>query len=264
MLYGDSMEHFEMVVNMHYPALNPIQLGWDNVKSGGSYGPAVREYWLLHYVVSGCGVFKTENNTYKIKSGEIFVIPPFAETYYEADKTDPWEYIWVGFTTDMSLPEEVLTPVIKCNGAGKIFDMMRDSRNMLDGKSAYLSGCLWQLFSLILENKNQEYKADYIEKAISYMNTEYIKNIKISDISEMLNIDRCYFSYVFKKQLGVSPMKYLTELRLTKAAELITVYDKSPSTAAASVGYTDIYHFSKAFKKRFGASPRNYKKQIKK
>lgn len=83
---------------------------------------------------------------------------------------------------------------------------------MYEGKSAYLSGCLWQLFALILENKNREYKTDYIEKSISYMNTQYIKDIKISEIAEKLNVDRCYFSYAFKKQLGVPPRNYKKQI----------------------------------------------------
>ena len=45
-----------------------------------------------------------------------------------------------------------------------------------------------------------------------------------------------------------------------KAAELLTVYGQSPSTAGISVGYPDLYHFSKIFKKHFGVSPREYQK----
>jgi ABC-2 type transport system ATP-binding protein len=47
---------------------------------------------------------------------------------------------------------------------------------------------------------------------------------------------------------------------LEKAAELLTVYGQSPSTAGISVGYPDLYHFSKIFKKHFGVSPREYQK----
>lgn len=52
-------------------------------------------------------------------------------------------------------------------------------------------------------------------------------------------------------------------LRMEKAAELMTVYGEKPSTAGASVGYPDIYHFSKMFKKHFGVSPREYKAKVK-
>jgi len=46
--------------------------------------------------------------------------------------------------------------------------------------------------------------------------------------------------------------------RLQTAADLMIKPGKTPSVAASSVGYTDIYNFSKAFKKKYGLSPRKY------
>lgn len=61
------------------------------------YGPAIREYYLLHYIKKGKGVFKIGNETYTITEGQGFLISPNVITYYEADKYDPWEYYWIGF-----------------------------------------------------------------------------------------------------------------------------------------------------------------------
>ena len=74
----------------------------------------------------------------------------------------------------------------------------------------------------------------------------------------MLNLNRSYFSELFREQMGVPPQTYLINLRLEKAAELLTVYGETPATAGVSVGYPDIYHFSKIFKRHFGLSPRQY------
>ena len=90
--------------------------------------------------------------------------------------------------------------------------------------------------------------------------TAYINGITIQQVADRLNINRSYLSDLFKKRMGISPQKYLIQLRLEKAAELLTVYGQSPSTAGISVGYPDLYHFSKIFKKHFGVSPREYQK----
>ena len=90
------------------------------------------------------------------------------------------------------------------------------------------------------------------------MNVEYVNEITIQQVAEKVNLDRSYFSTLFKAAMGISPQAYLINLRLEKAAELITIYGESPTTAGISVGYPDLYHFSKIFKQHFGCSPRAY------
>ena len=107
---------------------------------------------------------------------------------------------------------------------------------------------------------NAKSDTDYVQKAINCINAEYINGITIQQVADRLNINRSYLSDLFKKRMGISPQKYLIQLRLEKAAELLTVYGQSPSTAGISVGYPDLYHFSKIFKKHFGVSPREYQK----
>lgn len=43
-------------------------------------------------------------------AGNIFVIPPYLETYYQADAQNPWHYVWIGFTADARLPEALRRP----------------------------------------------------------------------------------------------------------------------------------------------------------
>lgn len=256
---GIFMTHSEIITNCGYADLNPMQFGYEHCSPSHSYGPAVRTHWLLHYVVSGFGKFTKDGITQKIHPGQIFVIPPYQETYYEADSEKPWHYIWIGFTTESSLPEIFSKPVISCPDAGKLFDEMLSCCNMDSGKSAFLAGCLWKLVSLLLEQTSQT--SDYIDKALSCMHSEYMHRITIQDISDRLGLDRSYFYSLFTQRMGISPSQYLIHLRLTKAAELMTVYKEKPSVAAASVGYEDLFHFSKIFKKYYGMSPKKYIEQ---
>lgn len=256
------MVYSEIVIDYHYGGLNPVQFGYENCVPSHFFGPAVRPHWLLHYVVSGFGIFTRDGVTHRIGPGQMFVIPPYLETYYEADSERPWKYMWIGFTTEEQLPEIFSQPVISCPDAGALFDEMLACSNMENGRSAFLSGCLWKLVAVLLDHGKP--KADYIDKALSYMHTEYTRQITIKDIAERLGLDRSYFSTIFSERVGTSPSEYLINLRLAKAAELMTIYGERPSTAAISVGYEDLYHFSKIFKKHFGVSPREYKKQAKK
>lgn len=251
-----SRTKMELVIDQHYKDFSPMQFGSETCEPGHFFGPSVRTHWLLHYVVYGFGIFKKDGKVWQVKPGDMFVIHPYEETYYEADKRKPWRYIWIGFTCQGEVPEALKTPVVHCPGAGKIFEDMLYCGKLNNGKTAYLCAKLWELFSLLLEGSDHE--LDYVQKALHCMNSEYVNGITIQQVADILNINRSYLSDLFKEQMGISPQKYLINLRLEKAAELLTVYGESPSTAGISVGYPDLYHFSKIFKQHFGLSPRKY------
>lgn len=249
------MLHSEIVENEDLAGFNPIQFGYQDCEPSHFYGPAVREYWLLHYIVSGKGFFVKNGKRHELSGGDIFVISPYEETYYEADENDPWKYIWIGFTSDAP-PCDLSAPVLHCPEARKIFEDAKNCKYLSRGKSAFLSAKLWELASILLDSKRT--RTDYVDEALDYMNAEYMNKLTVAGISKKLNIDRSYFSNIFKNKVGVSPQRYLTELRLTKAAELMTLYGQTPMVAAYSVGYQDLFAFSKIFKSRFGVPPREY------
>lgn len=246
----------EMIINYDYGSLNPIQLGHEYCKPGHFFGPAVRTYWLLHYIIKGKGIFIKEGKRYEVRSGDIFVINPYVETYYEANKEDPWEYIWIGYICHGKPPYEFEKPVVHHPELGKVFEAMIRCRKMDNGRSAFLCAKLWEMFYILLEQKNS--KMDYVEMAVNCMESEYMLGITVQQIADRLNLSRSYFSTIFSKETGISPQQYLTNLRMEKAAELMVYHGQTPSLAAYSTGYTDIFNFSKMFKRHFGVSPRKY------
>lgn len=251
------MNMSEIIIDEHYGGLNPMQLGHERCEPGHSYGPAVRTHWLLHYVVSGCGRFEKDGKTHRVSPGETFVIAPYEETYYEADSQNPWYYIWIGFTGEP--PCELNEPVLHKPELGGIFADALECKGMNRGKSAFLASKLWQIFACLLEENPVE--QDYISQAIHCMKLEYADGITVTEIAKRLNLSRSYFSVLFKERTGQTPQDYLTALRMEKAIELMTQHAKSPSVAAISTGYSDIYNFSRMFKRYTGLSPRAYIQQ---
>lgn len=252
------MIHDVTVIDQGYNGLNPVIFGFEKCSKSHAFGPAVRMYWLIHYVESGFGFFQIDGKTYRVHPGEMFVIPPFVETYYEADREHPWSYTWIGFTETGSLPTE-LEPVVYCPSGLQVFQEMKKCDNMENGRSAFLCAKLWEVFALLLDTKQGS--VDYVEKALNCIHAEYMNGITVQDIADRVNLDRSYFSTLFKNKMGVSPGKYLLQYRMNIAASLMIQQGKSVSVAANSVGYGDIFNFSKMFKRYYGMSPQGYVKQ---
>lgn len=246
---------FVSVLDEQYAGLNAMHFGYEDCAPAHAYGPAVRTFWLIHFVVSGSGIFKIGEKTYTVGAGEMFVIPPYEETFYQASEDNPWSYIWIGFTDTSGLSNR-LSHVTSLPEASVVFQEMKGCDRYSHGKSAFLTARLWDLFALLLEEEPK--KKDYVEEALEYIHSEYMYDVTVDKIARRLNLERTYFSSLFKKRMGLSPKQYLLSHRMSVAASLLSGARVPIAVAAYSVGYTDVFNFSKMFKKHFGVCPSRY------
>lgn len=250
-----------MIVNRGYRDINPRSCGEEQCLPGHCYGPAVRDHVLLHYVVSGSGVYRARGESYPVHSGQIFVILPGETTVYQADTRQPWFYRWVGFEAGLPLPAILQRPVFDAPHCGHLFSSLMRLDELGSGKELYLCGRIYELLALLVAPAPDSFAGDYVLRAKNYMESNYIGEITVSQMARFLGLDRSYFSALFRAQTGRSPQEYLVELRLQRAAELIAVYGYRPGEAAAGVGYRDSCNFSRMFRRRFGVPPSRYGKR---
>lgn len=251
-----------LIANGGYRDINPLVCGQQLCAPGHSFGPASREYFLLHYVVSGKGTLFADGQEYRIRAGECFIIRPYEITLYTAADEDPWHYIWAGFTCSLDTASLTADRVLVSSRLGHIFRQLTDLRHMKNSRESFLCAKVWELLSVLqsLQAKDEEQPEDYVRIAVSCMESEYMMELSISSLAKRLNLNRSYFSTLFKKQTGVPPQRYLNDYRLEKAAKLLTDHRYSATEAAHSTGYPDVFAFSRMFKRKFGVSPSGYKK----
>ena len=93
-----------------------------------------------------------------------------------------------------------------------------------------------------------------------YLEDNYMFDISLDSVGEILHISPAYLSAQFKKYQNMNFLDCLTELRINAAKELLTDPFRSSAEVASMVGYEDASYFARAFKKRTGETPTQYRK----
>lgn len=247
---------------------------------GKKFGPIIRDGYHVHVVFSGKGHLEIGEKTYEVHAGQIFVTVPEKETYYKADKEDPWYYCWITFAGDKA------HEYVKCAGFGdgcyvrdcnidtgefmKILQKILAHPKLNQSSETYRLAMAYQYMSMIqasVEASQKEYRGendlstdDYIEYAIKYIQGNYAR-VKIGDLADYIGINRTYLATIFKRKLCMSPQEYLMRVRMNKATELLCQTELQINQVASNVGYDNALTFSKMFKKEYGISPEAYRKK---
>ena len=247
------------------------ELGRNKCEPLYSYEHLVKNRIILHFIVSGKGILRINNKEYAVHEHQIFLIPENTRTFYQADKDDPWEYIWfhiggpkiplilkeAGLTAD----HPVYTPV-SC--ADKIEELAMDILENYT-RQYYCVGTLYKICDYLIENSSRKEEREinssllYVKNVISYIQLKYAEPVKIDKIAYSLGLNRSYLTRLFKDATGYSLQEYLLTYRMKMAVKLLADNSLSVAQVAANVGYTDTFTFSKPFKRHFGKSPSDYR-----
>lgn len=131
-------------------------------------------------------------------------------------------------------------------------------------------GYEWQVRSLLYEilyrlrrQTAQSTTVDRIAPALKYIHENYLtENISVSHLAGLCGISQVYLRRQFTRQLGQSPNRYIAELKLEKAAQLLQSGMYTAAEVCYLSGFHDESYFSRSFKKHYGTTPGNYKPQF--
>lgn len=124
-----------------------------------------------------------------------------------------------------------------------------------------LKVCLRQ----ILEQQKQEEQGNYslyVQQAITYIRGNYNRDISVPDIADAVKISEGHLRRLFKQELNIKVLDYLTEYRLECAKLLMKNKEDNLSEIWKKTGFTSAQYFSYVFKKKEGILPKDYLKQI--
>lgn len=108
---------------------------------------------------------------------------------------------------------------------------------------------------------NRMQKLDKINNAVKYINENFTEKITTSKLAEMTHLSEGHFCSIFKEATGMTAKEFINELRIKKAADLISSTNMTITEAAMYSGFPDANYFTKMFKKSMGQTPSSIRKK---
>lgn len=229
------------------------------------------EVYEFHLVLEGQGVFYNAEQEYILEPGTLFF--SFPTEFHSATSTIPMVLYYCNFWL---YPEDQnLKNALKKNFLGHasmkvgritnfVFEEIRRKHQSPDNWLKYsakyqLLAYIYELLSGEQQNKSRQSQL-YINEALHYMQTQIRKTFNMDDLVQRLGIDKSYFIRLFKKTMGISPLRYYMNLKMDAAKDSLRNLQKPVHLIARELGYKDEFYFSRIFKVYEGISPQNYRR----
>lgn len=225
-------------------------------------------FYTLHYVLRGKGTLYFRGKTYRIQSGQYFLLPINENIKYLPDKTDPWKYFWFDFRGNLATTyfqelydnSPVITNVSE-NDSYLLFKRLFQEISQI-GTVKYYSAmsCFYGILNHLSQNASKPEKNSFVENAKSFMDLNYqSQKFNIDALCHMVHVSHSYLCKIFHREEGITAKNYLTALRMNEALRLLKNSELSIKEISFRVGFTDEVNFMKAFKKFYGKTPSEYR-----
>lgn len=226
--------------------------------------------YVFQYTLSGSGGLDIEGKSYSVKAGEAFIVEiPSDHRYYFPKDSKGWKFIFITLVGRDAAEcwrfmKEQSGPVLKVPQDSKLIQLLlkiyRDTYNEKITDAYYASA---KAYEFIMEcyrfikniEKSTKGFSFQITKALSFIQTHYHEPVTLDEIAAVSGFSRYYFIKQFQHQLNMTPVQYLTKIRIQKAAELLRSTNSSVTDIAAQVGYANANYFKKYSAKRLVYPP---------
>ncbi len=213
-----------------------------------------------------------------VNTGDVFIIPQSVPHHYGADNSSPWSIYWMHFNGDSAQSVGNLIMGSKKSNINSITPDIERERlfylmyNTLENgyginNLIYANMTLWRYLvsfshSQLFTKPDTSHHIDPIQQTISYMQEHLNATLKLSQLSERVNISSSHYATLFKKKTGYAPIAYFNLLKVQKACQYLQFTELRVGEIALKLGFEDQYYFSRLFSNIMESSPVEYRKRV--
>ena len=251
---NDSIQFTDLLVT----SLNPHMQ--DNNRYTASH------YSGLVITISGSANFSLNGMCYEVNKKVVLHAGPMMEIAIKVTSDEPWHYVVLHYKSTENIGSYKHTHFsMEIGEQPKMEDFVQQiiqadkipgDLHKLKCKSLFL-----HIVETMLSCAKLKTSCNVVDQAINYMTQNYAQPIAIAQIAEEVGCDRRRLAYLFDKQVGLSPIQFLTEIRLKHSRDLLCTTKMPIKEIAERVGYQDAFYFCRVFKKQYEMTPSEYRKQ---
>lgn len=243
---------------------------FDNAQRPGYEG------YLFQCTLSGEGYFEKTGKCTKLTRGKgFFAKMPDNSRYWLDREYQGWELAYLHFRGEAAAPFhkkiEKLCGGVFCLGENsRVVEMLVNlQKRMLGGDylRRYEGGRLtYEFLCALLEeiempSAADRVKSDIVNQAVLIMEAEYASLPGICELAERVGVSWEHLTRSFRREMGCTPVKYLTDIRLQAAMNNLLNTGDTIEAVAYRNGFANGNYFNKVFRKSTGLTPTQYRKQ---
>lgn len=257
-------------------------------------------YSRIYLITEGFGVIRHHGQTFELHPGNLYLIPCFTKIDMSCPNSFRHYYIHFTTRIETGLDilsifecryqaeasrhsigpalfERLLAlnpdrPLFEYDARKPIYPKALDRAHRLDQKktpadlletnallrlllAVFFADCNWP------QTHNTLHGLTRFGPVLEYIRQNLHRPITIEELAEIAALNPTYFSNLFSRYMGISPIQYINKRRIEEAQRLLLSGDQTLYQIAAAVGFSDEYYFSRVFKKIVGVAPDHYRKQ---
>ena len=235
----------------------------------GVNNTSVRRDYYLMYITEGKMHIRIGSSETLISEGEMLIIAPGTSYHYHTEAECRINYLWIHFSGSDAgeLPGRFGIELNRIYNTGvhhifndywkRLFAEFVRNDAFFDTVSACILTEILASFSRFVYEPSDKKN---FAKSVTYIHQNYSKNINIASLAQIENLSEPHYRTCFRKIYNMSPVEYITDVRIHEAARLLESTEKKLSEIAKLCGYEDVYYFIRVFTSIMGISPGRYRK----
>lgn len=253
------------------------------------------DIWNVHssvefgFVTEGVVAVETSEGSSALKKGDIYFVAPNQKHKITDSGNGKVNVILLNLDNSGTLVQEfVAQSIIKSMMLGnctkfahispgnevyyKVCDCFREIYTAEAQKpkffQLFVTGKMYEIFFLLfqsevlkiydVEAQGKQYRA--LRRVTEYINENFCDGLSLEIIAEKTGLSRYYISHLFKNLMNTTFIGYLNELRLSRAAIMLTTTNEAIADIAEKSGFNNISNFNRAFRLKYNMTPSRYRK----
>ena len=265
------------------PRFGPELVAGTSHYSPDSHGPTIRPHgldnWVLNFTLKGAGRVNPGKEEFLAETGDVLLFPPrVRHDYAHASSAGQWIHAWIYFNPGGRLASLLRWPV---RGGGVLGFPLDDPaarkavrlamerclelyRSPHPNRLAFCANALEEaLLWCDTQNPFQSGSGsdERIDQAVAILMRRFAEPHTAASLARACHLSVSRFAHLFRSVTGTSPLRYLENLRVWKAQELLIGTTRAVKEISREVGFSDPLYFSKVFRRHLGSGPRAYRRQ---